>query len=71
MAKVYDKSISPSCSYCQFGRLSPDKEGILCIQQGIMLPSSSCKKFKYDPLKRQPKQKPKLFTGYNPEDFVL
>lgn len=71
MQKVYGNDIAPSCSYCQFGRLSPNEECILCVKKGVMLPTSHCKKFKYDALKRQPKPRQKIFTDYSPEDFAL
>ncbi len=36
-----------------------------------MCPDSSCKHFKYDPLKREPERSPKLKTQYSAEDFKL
>lgn len=55
-----EKDISSSCAYCLSGRLSPDNLSVLCIKKGIMMPTSSCSKFAYDPLKRQPQRMPKL-----------
>ncbi len=64
------KEISPSCSYCEYGRLSPDKENILCLKSGIRLPDSCCGKFSYDPLKRQPKRRIPL-SEHTAEEFYL
>ncbi len=64
------KDIPPSCSYCIYGRLSPDGESILCIQHGVMLPTSSCRKFKYNPLKRKP-QRAKNLPAMDAKDFEI
>ncbi|MGI6248810.1 MAG: hypothetical protein ACOYJX_05350 [Acutalibacteraceae bacterium] len=65
-----EKNISPSCSTCQHGKLSPNRQRILCLKKGIMLPSSHCRKYIYDPLKRQPVRPPEA-PKFNPEDFTL
>ncbi|MEI6578939.1 MAG: hypothetical protein WCN92_05680 [Eubacteriales bacterium] len=65
-----EKTISPACTYCVHGRLSPDKLSVLCIKKGVMLPTSSCRRFIYDPLKRQPQRLPRL-PKFNAEDFEL
>ena len=64
------KEISPSCSYCAYGKLSPDKETVLCKKKGIVEKDFACRKFVYDVLKRQPKR-PKKLEKFNPEDFSL
>lgn len=52
--KFFDKNISPSCSYCEFGRRTSDGMKILCSKKGPMELSASCSSFKYSPLKRVP-----------------
>ena len=64
------KSISPSCSYCEYGKLSPDGETVLCKKKGIVEKDFSCRKFSYDVLKRQPKR-PLPLQKFNEEDFSL
>ncbi|HZJ78808.1 MAG TPA: hypothetical protein VFD52_08430 [Clostridia bacterium] len=64
------KEIPPSCSYCIYGRLSPDGECILCIKKGVMRTDSSCRKFKYNPLNRRPKEKP-LIPEMDEKEFEL
>ena len=60
------KEISPSCSYCAHGKLSPDGETVLCKKKGIVEKDFACRKFVYDVLKRQPKR-PKKLEKFNPE----
>ena len=64
------KEISPSCSYCAYGKLSPDGETVLCKKKGVVEKDFACRKFQYDVLKRQPKR-PIELEKYNPEDFSL
>jgi len=64
------EQFTPACSLCEYGRPSPDATTVLCVKRGIMLPGSNCKKYRYDPLKRQPAVKQKL-PDYTPEDFRL
>lgn len=64
------KELPPSCSYCIFGRPSPDGESILCIKRGVMLLTSSCHKFKYNPLKRKP-QRAQSLPKMEQKDFEI
>lgn len=71
MKKLFGKKdISASCSYCVHGRIAPNKESILCKKAGLVDIDYSCKKFKYDPLKRQP-TRPRPIVKYDEEDFSL
>lgn len=71
MKKLFNFKKSPACEYCAHGRFTPDSTAILCVKKGIMLPSSHCKLFKYDALKRRPRQAPKISTDFSEEDFSL
>lgn len=64
------KDIQPACEYCARGKLSPDGQTVLCIKKGIMLPSSFCRKFQYDPLRRVPKKAP-LLPQFDADEFSL
>ena len=64
------KSIDASCSYCTHGKASPDGESVLCIKHGLVDKNGSCRKFKYDPLKRQPRR-PRELEHFEAEDFSL
>ena len=55
MSKKIIGSVEPKCIYCAHGKPTPDGENILCVYCGVPDKNNSCKKFKYDPLKREPK----------------
>lgn len=66
----FKKDIEPQCKYCEFGTPS-GRESVLCKKVGgIMQPFSKCRKFKYDPLKREPRIK-SLSTDFSKEDFSI
>lgn len=67
---LYSTDISPRCEYCANGNLTPEGKEVICYKRGVMQVDSSCKKFKYDPLKRKPKQI-KVASDYSLEDFML
>ena len=64
------KDIKKECRICVVGRMAPDGMSIRCTKKGIMNPDDKCFHFKYDPLKRVPRKKPKL-TEHNPEEFEI
>ncbi len=71
MKKLLNKKEYPeNCEYCQFGRLSPAGDKILCEKKGIIEIGKCCGKYKYDPLKRVPKKK-LMVESADPEDFKL
>lgn len=61
---------TPACRICSHGILSPDGESVLCVKTGIRQLDSSCRSFKYDPLKRVPERAPTA-GGFTKEDFEL
>ena len=68
---LFKKNIEPCCSYCKHGNIISDTE-VICIKKGIVTSAGACRKFSYDPLKRQPPNmavyKP---TTLSEEDFSL
>lgn len=64
------ENISPSCAYCLNGKPSPDGETVLCSKKGVVAKDFSCRKYKYDILKRTPKRAPKL-QSFTEDDFKL
>lgn len=64
------ESIEKICANCAHGRHTPAEDGVLCEKKGVMLKTSSCKKFKYDPLNRIP-AKPLAMGEYSAEEFEL
>lgn len=70
MKKLFGENISPKCVYCETGIKTNNGKEILCRRMGVMQPDSFCKKFRYDPLKRQPDIL-KIQSGFKEEDFSL
>ncbi len=69
MKKMFDKTLPKKCEYCLFA--SPLGEGdLLCKKRGIVRLDDLCRKYKYDPLKREPK-KQLISDNYSPEDFII
>jgi len=68
---LFRKNIEPRCAYCQKG--SPINEyEVVCVKKGIVPIESSCRAFRYDPLKRVPPRPAKLDTEpLSQEDFRL
>ena len=68
---LFRKRIEKTCSYCSFCT-KLNEEQALCIKHGIVSLYGKCRKFTYDPCKRQPvKQKAVDFQKYKEEDFSL
>lgn len=65
--KLFQK-IQPSCSYCVC--VKKLNKIFLCPHHGIVSQTHHCHKFKYDPLKRTPKEKQDT-PKFQPEDFTL
>lgn len=68
---LFQKKIDPRCAYCQrSAKLSEDS--VVCIKRGVVSAGGSCRKFKYDPLKRVPPRPATLdFSRLKDEDFTL
>ena len=67
--KLFGNQISADCSYCEHGVKSRDGS-YSCSQGRVLSFKGGCRAFRYDPLRRIPKTKPKL-PSYSPEDFSL
>ena len=68
---LFRKDIEPMCSYCRYGKKLNDIE-LSCKYHGVTRASSSCRHFKYEPLKRVPPKPAKLvLRGLSDEDFKL
>lgn len=66
--KLINDKTEPSCMYCEYGRVSPGKVSVLCLRKGVVATDSSCRKFRYDPLKREPRVAPEPEKA-NAEDY--
>lgn len=68
---LFRKDMEPSCLYCVYGRPFGENE-VACEKKGIVEPGSSCRRFRYDPLKRTPPRPAVLDTSrLTEEDFSL
>lgn len=68
---LFRKKIQKSCAYCRFA-IRMDEEQYLCSKKGMRTEEDSCRKFKYDPLKRIPKKaKPVDFSQFDSDAFSL
>ncbi len=68
---LFEKNMEPRCAYCQWA--SPlDEEQLMCAKKGIVTSAGSCRRFRYDPLKRiPPKPLAASFAHLKDEDFTL
>lgn len=62
--------MEPKCEYCVHARIPEDRTEALCPKKGVVSLDYSCKKFKYDPIKRIPK-KVTLQSIFTEEDFKI
>lgn len=62
--------ISKVCAYCETAQCLNDKSTMLCAKKGVVSSDNFCRKFKYDPLKRNPNPPPSL-PAFTKEDFIL
>lgn len=68
--KGFNKNLQKSCLWCVYGTTSEYCEEIFCKKHGVTTRADSCRKYKYDPLKRTP-HKIKPSTEFTKEDFSL
>ena len=68
--QLIGNGIEPKCAYCLHGTAAADGDTILCVKKGVLEKDAGCKKFQYDPLKREPRQAPAP-QQFSAEDFSL
>lgn len=68
---LFRKKVERSCSYCAHaGQVAGGR--MICTKKGFVSPDSSCRRFRYDPLKRKPsRMQAKDFSKFDQEDFSL
>ena len=68
---LFRKKMPRSCRYCTHG-VCVDGLQIVCSKKGLLQEDISCRRFRYDPLKRVPTRRKALdFSKYDQEDFSL
>jgi hypothetical protein len=69
--KLFKGKTEPQCAHCEYAEIADGSEVVVCRKiGGIMQLYSKCKKFKYDPLKREPRAI-LLSSVFSKEDFSL
>lgn len=68
--KMFNKKLPRYCEYCVFGNPSSYSNEVICEKRGITHVADSCRKYKYDPLKRNPDRQ-RLTEEFKEEDFKL
>ncbi len=68
--KVFNKKLPKRCEYCVHGNKSQFTNEVLCLKKGIVEVGDSCRKYKYDPLKRSPVREMPA-DNYTAEDFKI
>ena len=70
MKSIFRKNIDPRCIYCSKGSSISEHE-VICIKCGIVEAYSSCRSFRYDPLKRTPPKPVILSKNYTEDDLRI
>ncbi len=66
----FSKSVEPSCSYCRYGVLCRGTDTVVCEKKGLTRADEFCRRFRYDPIKRQPK-KIRVIEKISGEEFKI
>jgi len=56
----WDNDLPRACRFCERATIISDEENVLCSLKGIVYADYCCRKFAYDPLKREPKMPPPM-----------
>lgn len=68
--KLFKNDTQAQCGCCEHAQITESGDVVCRKIGGVMQLHSKCKKYKYDPLKREPKLL--LFNGeYSKEDFEI
>lgn len=68
--KLFKKDIPHACKHCLFSHEFDSDNEVLCSKRGVVSVNDSCRKYKYDVLKRTPRIA-SLGKNYKEEDFIL
>lgn len=55
-----ENTFEKHCKYCEKAKTLSDPDHMLCAKHGVVSSGHSCRRFRYDPLKRAPRVKPTL-----------
>lgn len=54
--KLFGNKPESSCATCSLGKTSAEGDAVMCKHAGVVSPDHSCRRFRYDPLKRIPRR---------------
>lgn len=67
---LFGANIEPDCGYCRHNGAKSDETPLCTLR--LSPKNGRCKKYEYDPLRREPRTAPPLRTDrYSEEDFKL
>lgn len=66
---MYNKETIKNCSVCLYSTVLSNGTEAICKKRGPVLCNDYCRKFKYDPLKREPEIK--TIKQYSFKDFDI
>lgn len=69
MAQKLKYDIDEICAYCEYAQTLNNEEKVLCSVRGVVAAAHKCKKFRYDPLKRNPAP-PVQIIGLDPDLII-
>lgn len=59
------------CVFCTFSSDINDQKNVLCHKKGTVTKTNTCRKYKYDPLKRTPPARVKMKKVLKKEDLEI
>lgn len=65
--KIFEDYVPAMCKYC--AKSSRSGEKLMCGKKEVS-PDGSCRRYSYDPLRRVPRQQPRL-KEYSQSDFKI
>lgn len=71
---IYSEEINKICGLCEYAEaIEGDTDCMHCIKKNadVSITNASCRKFKYDIMKRTARRRKKRIKSYSPADFEL
>lgn len=71
---IYSEEINKICGLCEYAEaIEDDTDCMRCVKKniGVALTNASCRKFKYDIMKRTARRRKKKLKSYSAADFEL
>ena len=66
-----EQEYQPVCALCEYAtHLCGNADHYLCTKEGVVSSDNRCRKFSFDPLKRQPMPKPQMASLGEMEELL-